>query len=485
MSSTVTVQAPRPPRSLAGPVVLIVIGIVFLLGTMGMLHWMTLGRVYAQYWPLLIILWGVVKLVEHQRAKSEGTRASGIGVGGVFLLLFLVCTGMIASETRRVDWQSLHDQIGIDDEDFNNWFGQSFTYTDTMTEAFPTGNSLHVISDRGAIKIIPSDAKQIKVEINKKVHADNQQDADKYNLKTKPLITSSEQTVTVNANTQGAGEHGVDTALDIYVPAAAPLTISSKHGDVTISGRKADVEISAQHGDVTVEDIKGNANLNLQRSSAKVSNLSGDLSIGGRANEVNVSNVGGAVRLNGEFMESVKLAQIAKNVTFKSSRTDMEFSKLEGTLDLDSGDLRADSIQGPVRLSTRNKDVRLEGVAGDLRLEDSNGGVEITVHKLGNVQITNRNGDIQVTLPPQAAFRIDARALNGEIQSDFGELKINNGENQATASGTVGNGNSLLKLNNEHGTIELRKSSTQAAAPPQPPSRKLSEPPTPPEPTEN
>src|SRR5947209_18764765 len=157
MSSPVTVQAPRPPRSLAGPVVLIVIGIVFLLGTMGMLHWMTLGRVYAQYWPLLIILWGVVKLVEHQRAKSEGTRASGIGVGGVFLLLFLVCTGMIASETRKVDWQSLHDQIGIDDEDFNNWFGQSFTYTDTMTETFPAGTSLHVISDRGAIKIIPSD----------------------------------------------------------------------------------------------------------------------------------------------------------------------------------------------------------------------------------------------------------------------------------------------------------------------------------------
>jgi DUF4097 and DUF4098 domain-containing protein YvlB len=136
-------------------------------------------------------------------------------------------------------------------------------------------------------------------------------------------------------------------------------------------------------------------------------------------------------------------------------------------------------------LSTRNKDVRLEGVAGDLRLEDSNGGIEITVHRLGNVQINNKNGDIQVTLPPQAAFRIDARALNGEIQSDFGELKINNGDNQATASGAVGNGNALLKLNNEHGTIELRKSSTQAAAPPGAPSRKLPEPPAPPEPSEN
>src|SRR5947209_19560776 len=109
MSSPVTVQAPRPPRSLAGPVVLIVIGIVFLLGTMGMLHWMTLGRVYAQYWPLLIILWGVVKLVEHQRAKSEGTRASCIGVGGVFPHFFLVCTGIHAIEILTVDCHDMHD----------------------------------------------------------------------------------------------------------------------------------------------------------------------------------------------------------------------------------------------------------------------------------------------------------------------------------------------------------------------------------------
>jgi DUF4097 and DUF4098 domain-containing protein YvlB len=483
MSSPVTVQAPRPPRSLAGPVVLIVLGIVFLLGTMGMLHWGGLWRAYGQYWPILIIVWGVIKLVEHQRAQSRGIRASGIGVGGVFLLLFLICTGLIASETRKVDWQGLHDQIGIDDEDFGNWFGgQSFTYSDTMTEAFPAGSSLHVISDRGAIKVIPSEDKQIKVEINKKVHADNQQDADKYNLQTKPQITSSEKTVTVNANTQGSGEHGVNTDLAIYLPAGAALTISAKHGDVNVSGRNADVEISAQHGEVTVEDIKGNANLSLQRSSVKASNITGDLSIDGHVNEVSATNIRGTCRLTGEFYENVKMAQIGKAAIFKSGRTDMELGKLDGSLEMDSGDLRADTVDGPVRLSTRNKDVRLEGLAGDLRLDDNNGAIEITVRKIGNVQINNKNGDIQLNLPPQAAFRVEARALNGEIQSDFGQLNVENGDNQATASGAVGNATATLKLNNEHGTIEIRKGSAQAGAPP---SHKPPEPPEPPEPTEN
>jgi DUF4097 and DUF4098 domain-containing protein YvlB len=465
-------------------VVLIVIGVVFLLGTMGVLHWSDLGRLYAQYWPVLIITWGVIKLVEYQRAQREGARSSGIGVGGVFLLLFLICTGVIASETRKVDWQSLHDQIGIDDEDFGNWFGQSFTYTDTISEAFPAGSGLHVISDRGAIKVFPTQDKQIKVEIKKKIHADNQQSADKYNLHTKPQITSAENTVTLNANTQGAGEHGVSTDLDIYVPAGAPLMISAKHGDVNVSGRNADVEISAQHGDVTIDDVKGNANLSLQRSSVKASNITGDLSVDGHVNEISATNIRGTCRLTGEFYESVRMAQIGKAAIFKSGRTDMELGKLDGSLDMDSGDLRADAVEGPVRLSTRNKDVRLEAVAGDLRLDDSNGAIEITVRKIGNLQINNKNGDIQVTVPPQAGFRLDARALNGEIQSDFTQLKVDNGENQATASGAVGNAIATLKLNNEHGTIEIRKGSAQAAVPERP-SRQIPEPPQPPEATEN
>lgn len=483
MSSPATIQMPRRPRSLAGPVVLIVMGVVFLLGTMGMLHWLTLGRLYAQYWPILIILWGVIKLVEHQRAQHEGLRASGIGVGGVFLLLVVIVTGLIASQARHVNWEGLHDQIGIDDEDLSGIFGQSYNYSDEMKQDFPSGGNLKVISDRGAINIIPSDEKQLRISINKKVHADNQQDADKYNLATRPQVSVSGKDVTVNANTEAAGEHGVSTEMNIYVSRNAAVVISSRRGDVSVSGRDGNVEISAQHGDTTVEDIKGNATLSLQHSSAKISNLSGDLSIDGRVNELSASNIKGAVRLTGEFMESVKLAQAGKGVTFRSARTDLQFTKLDGTLDLDSGDLRANGLQGPAHLSTRNKDIRLEGVSGELRLDDTNGSVEVLMQKVGNLQIDNKNGDIQVSLPTQAAFRLDARAINGEIESEFNEIKIDNGDKQATASGTVGNGTAALHLNNEHGSIQIHKGTASAAAPPEPPKPPHDE--EQPEPTEN
>jgi DUF4097 and DUF4098 domain-containing protein YvlB len=182
-------------------------------------------------------------------------------------------------------------------------------------------------------------------------------------------------------------------------------------------------------------------------------------------------------------MESVKLTQIGKTVSFKSSRTDFQLAKLDGTLDLDSGDLRATGVQGPTHLSTRNKDIRLDAISGELRLQDTNGSVEVVVQKLGNIQIDNKNGDIQLSLPSPAAFRLEARAVNGEIESDFSELKIDNGDRQASASGSVGNGSATLRLNNEHGTIEIRKGSVEAGTPPAPPRppRNQEEP----EPTEN
>ena len=53
--------------------------------------------------------------------------------------------------------------------------------------------------------------------------------------------------------------------------------------------------------------------------------------------------------------------RISKTVSFHSSRTDIEFSRLDGRLDLDSGDLRADSLIRPMRLTTRSKDVAWKG----------------------------------------------------------------------------------------------------------------------------
>jgi DUF4097 and DUF4098 domain-containing protein YvlB len=148
----------------------------------------------------------------------------------------------------------------------------------------------------------------------------------------------------------------------------------------------------------------------------------------------------------------------------------MEFSRIEGSLDLDSDDLHAEEITGPLHLTTRSKNIRLENVSGDVRLQDDNGTVELGMRTVGNIQIDNRNGDVQLSLPEKAGFRLDAHTRDGEIQSDFGDLKISSDEHESKASGSVGNASSHIVVNNEHDGIEIRKSSLVPPKPPEPPS---------------
>jgi hypothetical protein len=87
---------------------------------------------------------------------------------------------------------------------------------------------------------------------------------------------------------------------------------------------------------------------------------------------------------------------------------------------------------------------------------------------------------------------VDARTRDGEIQSDFPELKIDSSEREAKATGTVGNGSAHIVLNNEHDGIEIRRTSAKAnvappatPATPAKPARTLPPPKAKVEPTEN
>jgi DUF4097 and DUF4098 domain-containing protein YvlB len=460
---------PRPPhRSIAGPVVLILMGVLFLLGTMGILEIHSLGRMFARFWPALLILWGLLKLMEYEQAKRAGQPAKGIGVGGIFLMFFLICAGLIATQASRVDWKNLgeHIQLG-DDEGLDEIFGGStFNYSGEVNSPLPAGaDTLRINDDRGTVTVNVSEEKKIRVAWRKKVHAEKQQDADRYNGETWLNIVPSDKTLVLNANTQGAGDKGVTVDMDIYVPANMSLAITSGRGDVTVAGRTGTLEINHRKGEVNVNDQTGSVSLNLDGSSARLQHIKGDVTIQGKANEVDVEDVDGTMHLNGEFQESLRLVRISRTITFHSSRTEMEFARLEGRLDLDSGDLRADTLTGPMRLTTRSKDIALEGLSGDLRLEDSNGSVDVAVRKPGNIQIDNRKGDVQVSIPPNTAIKVEARTKDGEIESDFSEVKVDSQEHGASASGSIGTNGPRLAVNCDHGAIEIRKATGATAGP--------------------
>jgi hypothetical protein len=88
-------EPPRRPRSVVGPIVLIGLGVLFLLGTMrpNFDPWWMLAR----FWPLILIFIGLGQVWDHYWNRNpDGTRThalSGTGLALIALLIVLIVVG--------------------------------------------------------------------------------------------------------------------------------------------------------------------------------------------------------------------------------------------------------------------------------------------------------------------------------------------------------------------------------------------------------
>jgi DUF4097 and DUF4098 domain-containing protein YvlB len=187
--------------------------------------------------------------------------------------------------------------------------------------------------------------------------------------------------------------------------------------------------------------------------------VNGDVSVDGRIEDTTISDVTGSVTMTGDYFGDMNVSKVAKAVIFKSARTDLQFAKLDGDMTMQSGDLRASQLTGPVRVITRSKNIDLDNVSGDVRLENSNGSIDVHAAKtpLGQIEIENRRGEVNVTLPGNANFHLDAKARRGEIESDFANVNVNKDHGDSAATGTIGNGGSRVQINAEYGNVSIRK----------------------------
>lgn len=456
--------APAPPqkrRSFAGAIVLIAIGVVFLLGNMHVITWLTLWRWFAHYWPVLLILYGAVKLVEYQKAKHDNVPFSGIGAGGVVLVIFIIVIGLTASGIERmrgrINWNEIDGNVGFNDE-WGGLFGNTYNFDQQLEQDFPAGATLKVVSDRGDVNIVPWDENRIKVEVTKKIRAESQEEANKLDQATQAGISVAGNEVTLKTNISAANKPAASD-LQIFVPKKAAVNIDTRNGDVSIADRVGDVKIADSGGDISIANLTGNVDVTMRpkNGSFQASKVTGNVSLDGRFEDTNITDISGSVTMTGDFYGDTNMAKIAKAVTFRSSRTDLQLAKLDGNLNLQSGELRADSVTGPVTLTTRSKDINLTGVSGDIRLDNSNGTIDIHPAKLGQIMIENRRGDITITIPADAEFQLNARTRGGDINTDFG-IGVNSSGGQSMATGTVGKGGPKVEIISEHGDVAIRKS---------------------------
>jgi len=443
------------PRSIFGPLVLITLGVLFLLRTTNVIPGERLHDWFARYWPLLLILWGVAKLLEHLWARHRGEPTPRLGAGGIVFLVFFIMMAGGFTATKDWDWGRFWGDWNFD-SDFD-FFTSHYDFNDNFDQALAGGTQLKVTCNRGDISVTASKDNQAHAVVHKSVASGSQQEASRMNDATHPRFTQ-QGSVWMLDLTGGDFDHE-RFSLELQLPGAVPLSLATRRGNLSVTDRDGNVELYTEHGDASVERVKGDASLQVRSGSVTARNVTGNLQVNGILRDGVISDVGGAldfdVRL---FTGDVQLSHLGKPFHVKSLTFDLQSAKLDGDLSLRHGDVRGNSLVGPLRLSTRSAEVRLDGVSGDVNLENRNSVVELHAKEpLGNIEVTNVNSGIELELPPNASFTLDAENRDGNIDvSDF-PLTVDNNRRDTSARGTVGKGGPEIRLRTTRGTIQIRK----------------------------
>ena len=456
MSSPTQTPYYRPrPRSIVGPLVLITLGVIFLLRTTGVISFQAFRNWMVHYWPVLLILWGIAKLLEHIWARQRGEPTPRLGAGGIVLLVFVIMLGSAATETANWNWRGIGDEMGAD-PDWGNWFGQHYDFTENLAQPLTSGSEIKILSARGDINVTASDDNQVHAVVRKSVRSDSQENANRLHASTHPLFTQQGNVWLLDL-TSGDFEK-VRFDLDLQVPRQMALSLATRRGNLSVSQHDGNVDLTTERGDLSADNVKGATSLHVRHGSVSVKQITGNVQVDGEVEDGTVSDVSGTLDFNAGYNGNVELSHIGQRLHLKSIRTDLQLAKLDGEISMGHGDIRASSVAGPVKLTTRSNEVHFEDVSGEVDVENRNGLVAIRPKApLGNIDISNSHGGIELDLPASAGFRLDAQSTNGNIDvNDFG-VNVDNQRRDATARATIGKGGPDIRLRTDRGSIQIRK----------------------------
>jgi DUF4097 and DUF4098 domain-containing protein YvlB len=455
----------RSRGSITGPLVLILLGILFLIRSLSPeFHFMDL---LSRFWPYGLILWGLIALVEVcVRFLGNGPiPRNGVSGGGWVLVIFVALIGSSAFEFQRPgNWLR---QVGF--ENGMEAFGQEHEYPLEPISRNVGAAPLIVIEDfRGDAKVSGTDGTTISLAGQKTIRSFDPRDADKANTQSPVEIVTEGDTVIVRCH-QGRidSRSTVSDNLDLSVPKGARIEATASHGSIDVSAVTGDVAFTGGNGsDVRMEDIGGNIKLETRGAdSIHCNNVKGSIVLHGRGSDVELENIAGPVTVGGDYTGTVSLRSLSQPVHLESMRTQFDAQRVPGYVRLDRGSLDAKDLIGPLKLAAHSTDITLASFTEALDLDVDRGDVELRPEHtaMGRISVHTRSGDIELAVPAAAHFAMNANTANGEIDNEFGGgLQENSDGRGARLEGSVGHGPDV-NLVTQHGSITLRKATAEGS----------------------
>jgi len=438
-------------------------------------------QLIAKFWPILIIFWGLSKLIDYLQAQAhpETTPPPLFSGSEVVMLVLILVLGTIVSKV--ILHRGQHWGWHFDDEEISNLFLNSYTYDRSLSQPAKAGSQLVVDDQRGPVQILGADQSSIDLTAKESIRADDESDAKRMSDRLKIEIADEAGRYVLRTNRRSLPDDGDRVTLDlnVRVPKSTGSQITTARGDIQVDNLVGDQTLFTQHGDVRATNTQGLLKIHKTGGSTEVRGVKGSVELEGRGDEIEIGDVSDTVTIHGEYSGTIQFHNIGQTLRFESQRTDMTAQRLSGRLDMEIGSLDLNGIDGPFDLTTHQKDITVSEFRHSVHITDNNGQITLqtSTPPTHDIQVDSKNGAVEVTLPPNSNFQIEANSRHGDVECDFSGpgLKVAKEGNTPSISGSYGKGGPMIRINTDYGAIRILRSNAPPPKPPSPP-----EPPPPP-----
>ena len=285
----------RGRGSIAGPILIIVLGVAFLLVQTGRLPGETLWRWYGHWWPLILVGVGCILLLEWglDRFFSTGSPARRVTSGGVVLLVILLAiAGVVFSPAGGRGYSFFVHNLDLSPGNLNELFGDKHESDQSLVQALASGASLSINNPRGDVTVSgTSNDGQLHLTIHKEVYSRSDSDASNKAQQLSPKFSQTGGGLSLTLPSL----EGTRADLTVTIPATVALTATADHGDIHVNSVNAAVTVYANHGDVETGTITGPLAVHINNSDSSFSGhgITGPMTVEGRAHDISLSNLKG------------------------------------------------------------------------------------------------------------------------------------------------------------------------------------------------
>ncbi|MFB3902939.1 MAG: DUF4097 family beta strand repeat-containing protein [Acidobacteriota bacterium] len=360
--------------SLLGGIFWTAVGAVGLLDFLGVVVFFSF---FGSYWPGLLILFGIGKIVDFYRF-SGGLQFRASEVVGVLALMLL---GFVAGKIGGLepgfrafaDWPRgwvWHEQ------------DRDRARIESHQETSAAGVEAVQIENRyGDIQVEPGLEDKIDVGLTAVVRGESERRANEIGRKVEITLQREGKLVKIGTNRSEAQnrDYPLSTHMRVLVPKQTQLNVKNENGSVTVQGISAAVQVANSYGPVTIELITGSVEAKNRYATTTVRNVKGDVTVENRRGHIRVEEVTGNVTAGTDY-ETIDAEQVNGQLDVVNHFGDVRVRMAEGPLTIKSPGSGVDvsNVKKAVYIENSHKGVRATELANTLELDTSYGGASLS-----------------------------------------------------------------------------------------------------------